>query len=185
MGAVSRIALLALRIWQLICSTIVVGILARFLHVLSEAGAARDSRVIYGNSCLYQPRLCYIVFIAPFLYSFLAFPVDFALFIMSIVLFCLLITLTFFLANGYQDMQFSLVLELLGYYWGGWWRDPFFIDGPGDIAYRGCGHWRTVLAFSFMALFAYLLSAGLGVYALSRWWATRKRERQVETTTTT
>lgn len=95
MGTASRIALVALRVWQLICSIIVVGILARFLHVLSEAGATRDGRVIYGIIIASISIVFAIVFIAPLLYSFLPFPVDFALFIMWLVLFCLLITVSF------------------------------------------------------------------------------------------
>jgi hypothetical protein len=42
-----------------------------------------------------------------------------------------------------------------GYYWGGFWRNPFF----NGIARAGCGHWRTSLAFSFMAMVAYLVTA--------------------------
>jgi hypothetical protein len=95
MGAASRIALVVLRVWQLICSIIVVGILARFLDDLSEAGATRDGRVIYGIIIASISIVFAIVFIAPFLYSFLPFPVDFALFIMWLVLFCLLITVSF------------------------------------------------------------------------------------------
>lgn len=72
-----------------------VGILARFLHVLSEAGATRDGRVIYGIIIASISIVFAIVFIAPLLYSFLPFPVDFALFIMWLVLFCLLITVSF------------------------------------------------------------------------------------------
>ncbi|KAK3299721.1 uncharacterized protein B0H64DRAFT_104565 [Chaetomium fimeti] len=146
MGAASRIALVALRIWQLICSIIVVGILARFLRVLSEAGATRDGRVVYGIIVASISIVFAIVFIAPFLYSFLSFPMDFALFVMWLVLFCLLITRT-----GTKTCSSPWFWNYWGYYWGGWWRNPFFIDGPGDIAYSGCGHWRTVLAFSFMA----------------------------------
>jgi hypothetical protein len=92
MGKASKIVLVIFRIWQIICSAIVLGILARFLHVLSEAGAARDGRVIYGIIVASISIVFAIVFIAPFMYAFLAFPFDFALFIMWLVLFCLLIT---------------------------------------------------------------------------------------------
>jgi hypothetical protein len=47
-----------------------------------------------------------------------------------------------------------------GYYWRGWWRRPtVIVTGPADIGYAGCSQWRAVLAFSFMAMFAYLVSA--------------------------
>lgn len=39
-----------------------------------------------------------------------------------------------------------------GYYWG-WWV------GPGVWALGGCGRWRTVLAFSFMAMFTFLVTS--------------------------
>lgn len=48
-----------------------------------------------------------------------------------------------------------------GFIWGGWWRRPVIVNGPADIAYSGCSQWRTVLAFSFMAMFAYLISTFL------------------------
>jgi hypothetical protein len=105
----------------------VLGILARFLHVLSDAGATRDGRIIYGIVVASISTLFAIVFVAPFLYSFLAFPFDFVMFVMWLVLFCLLITvsgsfpdqywtlkLTLQLAHRCQHLQLSLVFELLG-----------------------------------------------------------------------
>ncbi len=92
MGAGSKVALVCLRIWQLICSVIVLGILASFLHRLSNAGVKRDGRVVYGIVTASISTIFSIVFIAPFLYAFLAFPADFILFVMWLVLFCLLVT---------------------------------------------------------------------------------------------
>ncbi len=45
-----------------------------------------------------------------------------------------------------------------GYYWGRW----FYVAPVGvDIGWSGCSAWRTVLAFSFIAMLCYLLSAML------------------------
>ncbi len=45
-----------------------------------------------------------------------------------------------------------------GYYWGGWWYYPEPLLDPWDIGYSGCAQWRTVLAFSFISGFLFLLS---------------------------
>jgi hypothetical protein len=92
MGAGSKVALVGLRIWELICSVIVLGILGSFLHRLSDAGVSRDGRVVYGIVTASISTVFSIVFIAPFLYAFLAFPADFVLWIMWLIVFCLLIT---------------------------------------------------------------------------------------------
>ncbi len=92
MGAGSRVVLVCLRIWQLICSVIVLGILSSFLHRISNAGATRDGRIVYGIVTASISTVFSIVFIAPFLYAFLAFPADFILFVMWLVVFCLLVT---------------------------------------------------------------------------------------------
>ena len=94
MHAASRIVQAILRVWQFICSVIVLGILARFLDVLSDAGVTRDGRIIYGIIVASISLVFAIVFVVPFLYSFLAFPFDFAMFVMWLVLFCLLITVS-------------------------------------------------------------------------------------------
>jgi len=42
-----------------------------------------------------------------------------------------------------------------GYYWGRW----YYVAPPGiDVNWTGCSAWRTVLAFSFIAIILYLLS---------------------------
>lgn len=168
MGGASRALLVGLRIWQLICSVIVLGILASFLHRVSNAGATRDGRIIYSIITASISTVFSIVFIAPFLYAFLAFPADFALFVMWLVVFCLLITVRIFAGGlcrteskltscaqrtGIHTCSASWYYDYWGYYWGGWWRRPSFIAGT-----DGCGQWRTVLAFSFMAMFAFLVS---------------------------
>ncbi len=99
MGAGSKVVLVGLRIWQLICSVIVLGILGSFLHRLSNAGVSRDGRVVYGIITASISTVFSIVFIAPFLYAFLAFPGDFILWVMWLIAFCLLITVRIWISH--------------------------------------------------------------------------------------
>ncbi|KAK4132213.1 hypothetical protein BT67DRAFT_444112 [Trichocladium antarcticum] len=94
MGAASKVIHVLLRVWELICSVIVLAILARFLHLLSAAGATRDGRIVYALIAASISTLYSIVFMPPFMYAFLAFPADFALFVMWLVAFCLLISVS-------------------------------------------------------------------------------------------
>jgi hypothetical protein len=98
MGTASKVVLVSLRIWQLICSVIVLGILASFLNRVSDAGATRDGRIIYSIVTASISTAFSIVFIAPFLYAFLAFPADLALWVMWLVAFCLLETVRTYIA---------------------------------------------------------------------------------------
>lgn len=132
MDAISRGALVALRIFQLICCVIVLGILAYLVHRLNEAGAHKENWLVYGIVLAPISTAFSLVFIAPFMYSFLAFPADFAFFVMWLVLFCLLITvryvgatrsvvaswLTLRIANWCPHMQLALVQQLLGFLLG-------------------------------------------------------------------
>ncbi|SPQ24177.1 d35c8d83-68bb-43fb-bbd6-43592f4e6bf9 [Thermothielavioides terrestris] len=176
MGVISRGAQVALRIFQLIGSVIVLGILGHFLHELSKGGAARDGRAIYGVVVASISTLFVLVFMAPFMYSFHAFPGDFALFVMWLILFCLLITRT-----GVHTCGSPWFYNYWGYYWGGWWRGPFFPVFENS----GCGSWRTALAFSFMVMFAFLVTTILGAYVVSRHWTKKRRDRQAGTAAAT
>ncbi len=125
MGAASKVVLCGLRIWELICSLIVLGILASFLRRVNDADAPRDGRIVYGIVTASISTAFSIIFIAPFIYAFMAFPGDFILWVMWLVAFCLLETvctllpsavpkLTFCSAHRHPLMQLAVVLELLG-----------------------------------------------------------------------
>ncbi len=127
-NAISRGSLVALRIFQLICSVIVLGILAYLVHRVNEAGAHKEHWLVYGIVLAPISTAFSLVFMPPFMYSFLAFPADFAFWVMWLVLFCLLITvryiaatrsviasqLTLHIANRCPHMQLPLVQQLLG-----------------------------------------------------------------------
>ncbi|KAK0630516.1 hypothetical protein B0T17DRAFT_590006 [Bombardia bombarda] len=169
MGAFSRVVLVLLRVWELICSVIVLGILGRFLHLADMAGALKDSRMIYTIVIASISAIYSILFILPFIYAFLGFPVDLLLFVAWLVAFCLLITRT-----GTATCSSTWYWNYWGFYWGGWWGNPWRITGPGDIGYAGCSSWRTVLAFSFMASIAFLISGILGAIVVYRHYHEKK-----------
>ncbi|KAK1760099.1 hypothetical protein QBC47DRAFT_448706 [Echria macrotheca] len=154
MGSTSRICCVILRVWELVCSAVVLGLVARFVHVVIVGGGSNDSRLIYTLVLACISTLYSILFIAPFHYTFLAFPADFALFIMWLVAFCLLVTRV-----ATATCNSVWYWNYWGYYWGGWYANPVVINGPGDIGYAGCSQWRAVLAFSFMAAITFLLSS--------------------------
>lgn len=130
MGSGSKVALVCLRIWQLICSVIVVGILAAFVNRVANGDGPRDGRIIYALVTACLSSAFSIIFIAPFMYSFYAVPGDFILWIMWLVAFCLLDTvctkhpifpssttlakLTFCPAHRCPHVQRAVVHKLLG-----------------------------------------------------------------------
>ncbi|KAK4674950.1 hypothetical protein QC764_502580 [Podospora pseudoanserina] len=155
MGAASKVIHIILRVFEVICSVIVLGLVARFLHLVSQAGVSVDSRIVYAIITASISTLFALVFIAPFIYAYLAFPMDAILFVMWIVVFGLLTSRT-----GSAMCNASWYWNYWGYYWGGWWRVPDLTVW--DRGYGGCASWRAVLAFSFLAAMAYLVSTILG-----------------------
>jgi len=162
MAGVSRVCNVILRVWELICSVIVLGIVAHFVNIVAQARAGQDGRLIYTLVLASISTLYSIVCTPPFLYVFLVFPGDFLLFVAWLVSFGLLASRQ--ACGGWWYWNYW------GYYWGGWWRDPFDINGPGDINWTGCSEWRTVQAFSFIVAFTFLLSFILGMIASMKWW---------------
>ncbi|KAL2270647.1 hypothetical protein VTJ83DRAFT_18 [Remersonia thermophila] len=179
MGAGSKVGLVIFRVWQIVCAAVVLGILSRFLYLINEAGAWRDGRVIYGIITGSISLVFSILFIAPFLYAFLGFPMDFVLWIMWLVLFSLLAART---TGGRCNSYWYY--DYWGYYWGRWWLTPVIVTGPGDIEWAGCSYWRTVLAFSFLAMIGYLGTAILGAAVVAKWWKKDKNRPAVETAAT-
>ncbi|KAK3377381.1 hypothetical protein B0T24DRAFT_592990 [Lasiosphaeria ovina] len=176
MGFVSKYLMVALRLWELICSVIILGILGRFLHLLNIAGAEHDGRVIYAISFAVISTLYSILFMPPFMHAFLAFPADFVLFVAWLVAFCLLIV-----RSGTDTCGSYWYWSYWGYYWGSWWYYPFPVLGPGDINYDGCGQWRAVLAFSFIVSFTYLVSAILGGIVVFKYYNEGKVNKDKQT----
>lgn len=90
MGTGSRVLLVLLRLWQLFCGAIVLGILGRFFHLVDEAGVGGpDGKLVYMAVIAALTILDALVFLLPFAYSFWSFPIDIVLFVAWLVAFCL------------------------------------------------------------------------------------------------
>ena len=91
MGEASKIVSVFLRVWEIICAGVVTGIVGFYLHYLDEAHVGTSSRMTYALALGCLSIFFGLVLVAPFRYSFLAFPLDFAIFIMWMVAFGLLV----------------------------------------------------------------------------------------------
>jgi len=79
-----------LRFWQIISDAIVLAIVASFLHIISQAGVYANARLVY-TVCVASVGIIFsVILFFPFIYSFLAFPLDAVLAILWLVVFCLL-----------------------------------------------------------------------------------------------
>ncbi|PVH72415.1 hypothetical protein DL98DRAFT_610735 [Cadophora sp. DSE1049] len=156
MSAVARVFHVLLRIGECASSVIVLGVVSRLLYMVGQANASTDSRLIYTTVIASISTIFSILFVLPALYAFLAFPMDFIMFITWLVAFCLMETLT-----GIHTCDAFWYWNYWGFYWGGIWRRNIVVHGPADIDWAGCSSWKCVLAFSFIVSMTYLLSACL------------------------
>jgi hypothetical protein len=90
MGTTSRVLSVILRMGEAICAIILVGILGYFASVVNDATTFADGRLIYALVVACLGLFFSLVFLPPFTYSFMGFPVDFVMFVLSLVAFCLL-----------------------------------------------------------------------------------------------
>lgn len=91
-GSAHKVLSIILRLGQICCASIVIGILARFSYLLTIEQVHEDGRLVYamvvaGMSIIYSFLLC-----PPFRNLFMSFPCDFVLFVMWLVAYCLLQT---------------------------------------------------------------------------------------------
>src|SRR5882757_7478395 len=91
MGSASKVASFCLRVGELICAAIVAGILGYYLHLIDQANASVNGRIIYAEVIAGISILFSLILMIPFKFSFWAFPLDFVLFICWMVAFGLLI----------------------------------------------------------------------------------------------
>jgi len=92
MGSVSKVFSVILRLGELACAAIIVGLLGWFLARVDEANVHTDPRIIYTMVIACIALALSIVLLPPFTYSFMAFPLDFIFFVLFLVAFCLLET---------------------------------------------------------------------------------------------
>lgn len=84
-----------LRLGQLVCGAIVLGIVGYFFSLVSDAGVIDpNARLVYAAVIAALTILGAIIFMAPFAYSFWSFPVDFIFFAAWLVVFCALETVS-------------------------------------------------------------------------------------------
>ncbi|KAK5992070.1 hypothetical protein PT974_05467 [Cladobotryum mycophilum] len=172
-GVAHKIASVALRLFELSCAIIVLGILARFSYLISIVQVNADGRIVYAMVVAGIGIIFSFFFCPPFNALFMSFPFDFIMFILWLVAFCLLETKTG--SNACSSRWYN---DYWGYYWGRFW-----VTGPIGtvrVGRTGCGEWRSVLAFSFMAMFAHLLSGILGIYVFHNYVQVKETARDVK-----
>ncbi|KAK0609486.1 hypothetical protein B0T14DRAFT_572175 [Immersiella caudata] len=140
---------------ELVCSAVLLGIVTKFINSVIGAGGQNDSRLIYTLIVASISTVYSLLFMAPFLYTFLAFPADISCLSCGSSPFCLLATRV--ATNTCNALWYSS-------YWGYYWGNPWYYDPIGNnIGYASCPKWRAVLVFSFMAAVTYLVSSILGL----------------------
>jgi hypothetical protein len=95
MAIAHKIVYSCLRVFELGCSAIVLGLLAKFFRLLNMFGGTSDSRLLYSISMAAISVFASIVLVTPLKYSFYCFPLDLALFVCWIVCFALLEDVSF------------------------------------------------------------------------------------------
>lgn len=91
MGEASKILSIVLRVWEIICASVVTGIVGIYLHYLDNAHVGTSSRMSYAIAVGSISIFFGLVLVAPLKYSYWAFPLDFAIFTMWMVAFGLLV----------------------------------------------------------------------------------------------
>jgi hypothetical protein len=145
MVATSRVASVFLRIWELICACVVVGLIGTYLSYLGKAHVT-SGRMNYVIATASLGIVCSLALGPPFKYSFWAFPIDLAMFVMWMVAFGVMIdvstvmvstptlNLTASIAHWDRGLSIRVVLEQLGLLLGWLLIQPDCISGA-------CGHY--------------------------------------------
>ncbi|KAK3997757.1 hypothetical protein QBC44DRAFT_376236 [Cladorrhinum sp. PSN332] len=164
-GGTARACHVILRLFEFACSVIVLGLLSRAIFLINQADISQDGRILYAEVTSVISTLFSLLFVLPFLYAYMAAPFDAVMFMMWMVAFALLAART-----GTAMCNSWWYWNYWGWAWGKWYVDG--IPNPAWSWYNapGCASYRVVLAFSFMASIAYLLSAILGGIITSRYW---------------
>lgn len=91
MGAGSRVTSVFFHVFEIICAAVVAGTVGWYLHAVDNAGAHVNSRLVYTQATAGISLFLSLILIVPLRYSFLAFPLNFILFVMWMVAFGLLV----------------------------------------------------------------------------------------------
>jgi len=172
MGSASKIISVFLRVGELCCSVVVLGLVGRVLWYAGQANTYADGRLIFAIVVASISTLASMLFMVPFMLTFYACPIDLVMFVLWLLTFIFIE-----LISGLDTCGGTWYYNYWGYYWGGFWRrgPSFVVTGPWDIDWAGCGSLMAVLAFSFMASMAFLLSCLLGAYEVIKYKEEKKR----------
>lgn len=102
-GVAHKVISALLRLGEFACAVIVMGILGRFTYFLSIPQAHADGRIVYAMVVAGIGIVYSFFFCIPFTSLFLGFPVDFILFVMWLVAYCLLQTVRLILPPHKQQ----------------------------------------------------------------------------------
>ena len=91
MGSASRTVSIIFRVTELVSAAIVAGILGNYLLNIHEAGFRNNNRIVYAISVAGIAIFFSLVLLPPLRYSFYAFPLDFAILVLWMVAFGLLV----------------------------------------------------------------------------------------------
>ena len=81
MGTASKVVSVICRLGELVCASIVLGILSRFIHVTLLGNGSIEGRLVYTEVWAALSIAFSVLLMPPFMYSFYAFPLDLIMFV--------------------------------------------------------------------------------------------------------
>jgi hypothetical protein len=138
--ALDRIVAMVLRVAELAFGAVVAALVGQYLHYNQGASSWDLGRFIYTEVVAAVAIFFSLVWLFPFSYSFIHWPVD------------IVISICWFVAFG---LLVNLFGDSCGYIfnWGN-------VDPAGD----SCGKWKAVMAFAFLSAICWLVSGLIGLF---------------------
>ncbi|CAG8953909.1 hypothetical protein HYFRA_00010870 [Hymenoscyphus fraxineus] len=161
MGTGTKVVSVLLRFFELCSAAVVAGIVGNFIHLVNKGDGHVNSKLLFTISLAGISLFFSIVLLFPARWTFWAFALDCAIFIMWMVSFGLLEDL-----GGGHTCSAYWQWNYWGYYWGGFYTYPNNVTSS-IVNSAGCNQWRATLAFIFLGGIAWLLSCALGVIAVA------------------
>jgi hypothetical protein len=90
MGTAHKVISACLRVLEFCSAGVILGLLARFFHLLDQLDAPHDSRLILALSMAAISVFFSMILVPPVKYSFYLFPIDYSIFVCWIVSYSLL-----------------------------------------------------------------------------------------------
>ncbi|KAH7319623.1 hypothetical protein B0I35DRAFT_429426 [Stachybotrys elegans] len=162
-GGAHKFLSVILRVCEIGCGAIVMGILGHFTYILGDYNAHADGRIVYAMVVAGLAIIYSFLLVLPFNVLFKAFPIDFILFVMWLIAFALLANRAGTCSGDWYWSYWFRYWNIYDNFWDDWYE---YNEYPGG---SGCGFWRTVLAFSFIGMVLHLLSGILGAYVVQNY----------------